>query len=53
MGRPCRNNDNEVFKKIMKNTGTGRTKVGGPRSRWMDSVLEGIRRLKMDGSKEP
>ena len=42
-----RMNSNDMAKKIMENTSMGRRKIRRLRSRWADSVLEGIRILRL------
>ena len=38
---------NEIAMKIIENTPMGRRKVEKPKYRWMDCVLEDIKRLKI------
>ena len=38
---------NEMAKRMMENTPMEKRKVGRPISRWMDNLLEGIKRLKI------
>ena len=40
-------NDNEIAKKITENSPIVRRKVGRPRSRWINVVLEDIKILKI------